>query len=85
MITASELERELQQLLGLVHRLSPPLNNRPGLFLEQKDELAGFVASLITKTGGTVPKSPRAFCTGQVDAGHAAVRHNGRSIPIVRR
>jgi hypothetical protein len=48
-LTASELVAELEHLLGMVYRLSPPLNQRPALFLEQKDELGNRIMTLIRR------------------------------------
>lgn len=84
MITASELERELKTLHGLSQRLMPPLNERPHIFHEQKYALIEFTARLLERIRG-VNEPDRSFCTRQVDVGHTAVRHNGRSIPVERR
>ena len=84
MITASELERELQMLLSLIHRLAPN-DYRPEHFHDQKEALAGFTAKLLVRCGFSVPRSPRAFCAQQVDIGLARVRVNGREIRVERR
>lgn len=84
MITASELERELQMLLGMIHRLAPN-SARPAHFYEQKEALAGFTAKLLDRCGLSIPRSPRAFCARQVDTGFSRIRVKGREIPIERR
>ncbi len=84
MITASELERELVKLVGMIRRLSPPLNQRPELFLEQKDELAAFAEGLRDRACGSAPIE-RAIRAPQVDTGLRAVRQHGRVIPVERR
>lgn len=85
MITTSELERELKTLLYLVHRLMPPLNERPHIFHEQKDALGRGVIDLMDKCGFRPPPSPRAYASAHVDAGGSHVLAGGRSIPIERR
>jgi hypothetical protein len=82
--SAAELVMELEQLLGMIHRLSPPLNRRPALFLEQKDELGNKVAVLIRRMGGTL-RTPTSFCAGQADAGASRILVGARSIPVERR
>jgi hypothetical protein len=80
-LTASELVAELEQLLGMVHQLSPPLNRRPALFLEQKDELGNRIMTLIRRMGAE-SKTPTSFCAKQDDAGASLVRVGTRSIPM---
>ena len=83
--SASELIDELEQLLGMIHRLSPPLNSRPALFLEQKDELGNRVVKLIKRMGGRL-RTPTSFCAKHRDAGATHVRMAGRrAIPIERK
>jgi hypothetical protein len=84
MLSASELEKALEELRGFIHRLSPPLNQRPALFLEQKDALDRFVLDL-QKRMGFRASSPTSFSAPQRDHRGAAVRLNGRVIPIERR
>jgi hypothetical protein len=83
-LTTSELVGELEQLLGMIHRLSPPLNRRPALFLEQKDALGNHVVVLIRRMGGSL-RTPTSFGAPQRDAGADRVRAGGRSIPVERR
>lgn len=82
MITASELEREFATLVGMIRRLSPPLSQRPALFLEQKDALAKYVEQLRDRACGSAPLAIR---VPQVDTGLTAVRQHGRVIPVERR
>jgi hypothetical protein len=82
--SAAELVMELELLLGMIHRLSPPLNRRPALFLEQKDELGNRVAALIKRTGGTL-RTPTSFRAEQGDAGASRICVGARSIPVERK
>lgn len=84
-LSVLELERELHTLLGMVHRISPPLNQRPGLFLEQKDALGEFIVGLMRRAGCRVEASARSFAGKHRDTGLTAVRERGRAIPIERR
>ncbi len=85
MITASELERELKELLHNVHRLMPPLNERPHLFHEQKDALGRAVINLMDKCGFRPPPSPRAYRTPQADTGITSILGPTGRIPVERR
>jgi hypothetical protein len=82
---ASELERDYDSLLEMIGLLSPPLNQRPSLFLEQKDALRTFVLAMMERQGFKVrSKSPRSFAAAQVDAGLSHIRQRVRAIPIHR-
>ena len=83
MITTSELEAELHALLGMIHKLSPH-SYHPDRFHEQKDDLARFVASLITRSCGR-SKSVHSFAALHADAGATYVCLDGRMIPVERR
>jgi hypothetical protein len=83
-LTASEIERALDELRNMIHFLSPPLNQRPGLFLEQKDALDQFVLGLQRRMGFQ-STSPTSFRSPQRDSGIAAICSKGRIIPIQRR
>lgn len=84
-MTACEIETELVAIVGMIRRLSPPLSQRPELFLEQKDELARHVERLRDRAFGTRPASQRSFSTPTSDTGIRWVRHGTRQIPIERR
>lgn len=84
MLTASELERELAAVVGMIRKLSPPLSHKPHLFLEQKDELAHYVERLRDAHAGRAP-SERFFTTPARDTGLTRVRHSGREIRVERR
>lgn len=84
-LTTAELERALAELLGMIHRLSPPLNHRPALFLEQKDALGRYVVDLQRRMGFST-SSPTSFSARQGDGGASHVRIPGRrAIPVERR
>ena len=82
-LSASDLEAQLNELRRMIHYLSPPLNQRPSLFLEQKDALDKFVLDLQRRMGFRT-QSPTSFCARQVDAGARAIAVRGRVIPIER-
>jgi hypothetical protein len=84
MLTATELETELRTLLGLAHRLMPPLNHQPHVFHEQKDAFARCIIGLMDRCGFRAP-TPRAFSAPTGDSGVRFVRNGGRQIPVERR
>lgn len=85
-LTASELEAELNAIAGQVDRLAPTHASDPERWHNQKSELRAKVRKLIEACGFRVqPSSPRAFTSPAADSGIAAIRHNGRTIPIERR
>jgi hypothetical protein len=83
-ITASDLERELEQLASLARRLMPPLNHRPHLFHDQKDALVRGIVALLERSRGA-PAPQHAFRAAQRDLGASHILTRGRVIPIERR
>jgi hypothetical protein len=83
-LSTSELQQALAELLGMVHRINPPLNHYPHLFHEQKDAVARYIVDLQKRMGFRVT-SPTSFSACQADAGADRVRVGGRSIPVERR
>jgi hypothetical protein len=84
-ITASELEHELQDLIRLACRLMPPLNRRPHLFHESKSELIEAAQRLLNRVRGIKPRSANSFHAPNVDTGLTQVLSGNRAIPVQRR
>jgi hypothetical protein len=84
-LSVSEIEHGLATLVGMIRQMSPPLSNRPHLFLEQKDEAADFAERLRDRVVGRAPRTERSFTTPTRDTGVTAVRNGGRAIPVERR
>ncbi|TMJ05813.1 MAG: hypothetical protein E6G97_02075 [Alphaproteobacteria bacterium] len=84
-LSVSEIEQQLATLVGMIRQMSPPLSNRPHLFLEQKDEAARFTERLRDRVAGRAPRTERSFTTPARDTGLSTVREAGRTIPVMRR
>src|SRR5947209_5430721 len=76
-ITASELERELGVLLGMIRNFAPAHASNPERFHEEKSELAAFVQKLRDRQAGRAPSSERSFTTPARDTGLSGIRRGG--------
>ena len=83
---AAELER-ICEFATTLNRLPGVSRHNPDAWFMAREEVARGIArsvGRIRKELG-VAEPPRVFSSRQVDAGHTAIRHNGRSIPVERR
>lgn len=85
MITASELERELSTLHGMIRNFAPAHASNPERFHEEKSELVAFVQKLRDRQAGRAPASERSFTTPASDTGIKSVRMGQRSVPVHRK
>jgi hypothetical protein len=87
MLAASELEAELNVLAHMVDRLAPTHASDPERWHREKSELRAKLRTLIEACGFRFapPPSPRSFTAPAFDSGCAAIRHNGKTIPVERR
>lgn len=86
MITASELERDLGQLVGMIRSFAPAHASCPERFHEQKSELVAFAQSLRDRAAGRAPPSERSFSSPTVDTGLTRIRRpGGRAIAVERK
>lgn len=85
---AAEL-RELCELATALNRLPGVSRTNPESWHIARDHIARNIArgvGRIRKELGIAEERPAtSFCVRQVDTGYAAIRHNGRAIPIERR
>ena len=83
-LSASELEARLNAIARLVDRLAPTHASNPERWHNEKSEIRAELRRLLEDCGFRIA-SPCAFTSPAFDSGCAAIRHNGKSIPIERR
>lgn len=83
MLTASELERELSLLVGMIRNFAPAHASRPERFHEEKSELVAFAQSIRDRAAGRAPNE-RSFTAPTTDTGVTAIRRGGREIRVER-
>jgi len=85
-LSASELETRLNAIARLVDRLAPTHASNPERWHNEKSEIRAELRKLLEDCGFRIaPASPCSFTSAAFDSGCAAIRHNGKSIPIERR